>query len=94
MYIYDQFNCHDHQKQQTKNKEKSTQIPLVKTYNQTLLNFRKTLSDNWSLLNINNRLKHIFKEEPIIAYSQNKRHYYRKQQSSQKTEADIKKWLL
>ena len=42
------------------------------TYNHTLPNFRKILSDNWSLLIINNRLKNIFKEQPIIAYLQNK----------------------
>ena len=42
------------------------------TYNHTLPNFRKILSDNWSLLIINNRLKNIFKEQLIIAYLQNK----------------------
>ena len=52
--------------------EKSTQIPLVMTYNQTLPNFRKILSNNWSLLKINKRLKHVFKEQRIIAYRQEK----------------------
>ena len=42
------------------------------TYNHTLPNFRKILSDNWSLLIINNGLKNIFKEQLIIAYLQNK----------------------
>ena len=64
--INDQFNGHHHQKQKTKKKEKSTQISWVMTFNQTLPNFRKVLSENWSLLKINNRLKHAFKEQPII----------------------------
>ena len=62
------------------------------THNQTLPNLRKILSDNWSLLK-----KHVFKEQPIIAYRLkicDRRHYCRKQQSSQKTEARIKKQLL
>ena len=42
------------------------------TYNQTLPTFRKVLSDSWSLLKINNRPKHIFKEQPIIVYHRNK----------------------
>ena len=42
------------------------------THNQTLPNLTKILSDDWSLLKINNRLKHIFKEQPIIAYHLNK----------------------
>ena len=42
------------------------------TYHQTVPNFGKILSDNWSLLKINNRLKHIFKEQSIIGYRQNK----------------------
>ena len=42
------------------------------TYNQTVPNFGKILSDNWSLLKINNRLKHIFKEQSVIGYRQNK----------------------
>ena len=76
IYVYqetsveNQFNRLNHQKQQTK--KKSIQIPLVITYNHTLPNFRKILSDNWSLLIINNRLKNIFKEQLIIAYLQNK----------------------
>ena len=41
-------------------------------YNQTLPNFRKVLRNNWSLLNINIRLKHIFKKHSIIAYRRNK----------------------
>ena len=45
---------------------------MVITYNQTLPNFRKILGDNWSLLNIKSRLKHVFKEQPIIGYSRNK----------------------
>ena len=42
------------------------------THNQTLPNLRKILTDNWSLLKINNRLKHVFKEQPTIAYRLNK----------------------
>ena len=41
------------------------------TYNQTLSNFRKILSDNWNLLKLYNRLKHVFKEQPITAYRRN-----------------------
>ena len=33
-------------KKQTEKKEKSTQIPLVMKYNQTLENFRKSISNN------------------------------------------------
>ena len=41
-------------------------------YNQTLPNFREILIDNWSLLKINNILKHVFSKQPIIAYRRNK----------------------
>ena len=43
-----------------------------KRHNQILPKFRKILSDNWSLIKVNNRLKHVFKEQPIIAYRRNK----------------------
>ena len=33
------------------------------TYNQTLPNFRKILSNDWSLLRIKNGLKHIFNQQ-------------------------------
>ena len=33
---------------------------------------RNILSDNWSLLKVNNRLKHVLKEQPIVAYRRNK----------------------
>ena len=42
------------------------------TYHQTVPNFGKILSDKWSLLKINNRLKHIFKEQSVIGYRQHK----------------------
>ena len=45
---------------------------MVMTNNQTLPHFSNILSDNRSLLKINNRLKHFFKEQPTIAYHQNK----------------------
>ena len=64
----DQFNHLNHQKQETKKKEKSTQIPLVMTHNQTLPNFRKIVRDKCSLLKTNNKLKNVMKEQPIIAY--------------------------
>ena len=54
-------------KKQTEKKEKSTQIPLVMKYNQTLENFRKSISNNWSLLKINNRLKYLFREKHVTA---------------------------
>ena len=69
------LKCHYQQsnrKQQTKKEEKSNRIPLVMTYNQTLPTFRKVLSDSCSLLKINNKPKHAFKEQPIIAYRRNK----------------------
>ena len=98
--IDDQFIHLNTQKQQTKKKE-VTQVPLVITYNQTLPDFRKILNDNWNLLEVNKRRKHVFKEQPTLAYRRNKnlrdndwRHCCQKQQSIQKTEADIKKWLL
>lgn len=55
-------------KKQTEKKEKSTQIPLVMTHNQTLPNFRKIVRDKCSLLKTNNKLKNVMKEQPIIAY--------------------------
>ena len=64
----DLFNRLNHQKQQTKKKEKSNRITLTMAYNHTLPSFRKVLGDNWSFPKINNRLKHVFKEQPIIAY--------------------------
>ena len=45
---------------------------MLMTNNQTLPHFSNILSDNRSLLKINNRLKHVFKEQPTIAYHQNK----------------------
>ena len=45
---------------------------MVMTYNQTLPNFRKIQSDNWSLLKLNNRWKNVFKEQSIIAHCRNK----------------------
>ena len=54
-------------KKQTEKKEKSTQIPLVMKYNQTLENYRKSISNNWSLLKINNRLKYLFREKHVTA---------------------------
>lgn len=47
-------------------------VPLIRTYNQTLPNFRKTLSGYQSLLKIKNRVKDAFKEQLIIAYCSNK----------------------
>ena len=41
-------------------------------YDQTLPNFSKILNNNCSLLKIDNRLKHVFKEQPITAYCQNR----------------------
>ena len=71
--MHDQFNRLNHRKQQVKKREKPTQIPLIMIYNQTLTNIRKILSENLSWLEINNsRLKHVFKEKPIIAYRRNK----------------------
>ena len=57
--IDDQSNHLDHAEQQTKRKEKSTQIPLTMTCNQ-------------SLLKNNKGLEHVFKEQPTIAYRRNK----------------------
>ena len=60
--IDDQLNRLNRQKTTGKKNEKSTRTPLVITYNQTIiLNFRKIVSENWSLLKINNRLKHVLK---------------------------------
>ena len=65
-------------------------------YNQTLSEFRKLLRDNSSLLKINSTLNHVFKEEPVVAYRSNKKlkDTKVKQQSNQKTEANIKSCLL
>ena len=54
-------------KKQTEKKDKSTQIPLVMKYNQTLENFRKSISNNWSLLKINNRLEYLFRVKHVTA---------------------------
>ena len=54
-------------KKKAEKKEKSTQISLVMKYNQALENFRKSISNNWGLLKINNRLKYVFREKHVAA---------------------------
>ena len=73
-YQAPQFNhLNDHQEDiQRENIEESTKTTFVMTYSRTLPDLRKVLEDNWSLLIINNLVKHVFNEKTIVAYCRNK----------------------
>ena len=58
-----------------KAKNQSNRIPLVLTYNRTLPNVKRAISNNWNLLHINQEFKDVFQEPPILAFRRN-RHLY------------------
>ena len=42
------------------------------TYNRTLPNVKRAISENWNLLHINQELKDVFQEPPILAFRRNR----------------------
>ena len=55
-----------------KTKEISTRIPFILTYNPTLPNAKEAIDKHWGILQINTKMKEIFKDKPIMAYRRNK----------------------
>ena len=60
---------------QEKAKKQSNRIPLVLTYNRTLPNVKRAISNNWNLLHINQEFKDVFQEPPILAFRRNRNLY-------------------
>ena len=58
-----------------KAKKQSNRIPLVLTYNRTLPNVKRAISNNWNLLHINQKFKDVFQEPPILAFRRNRNLY-------------------
>ena len=58
-----------------KAKQQSNRIPLVLTYNRTLPNVKRAISNNWNLLHINQEFKDVFQEPPILAFRRNRNLY-------------------
>ena len=58
-----------------KAKKQSNRIPLVLTYNRTLPNVKRAISNNWNLLHINQEFKDVFQEPPILAFRRNRKLY-------------------
>ena len=58
-----------------KAKKQSNRIPLVLTYNRTLPNVKRAISNNWNLLHINQEFKDVFQEPPILAFRRNRNLY-------------------
>ena len=56
-------------------KKQSNRIPLVLTYNRTLPNVKRAISNNWNLLHINQEFKDVFQEPPILAFRRNRNLY-------------------
>ena len=56
-------------KNQTENNEK---IPSIVTFNRTLPNLRHIVYKNWYILQIEPKLKEIFKNLPVVAFKRNK----------------------
>ena len=59
-----------------KAKKQSNRIPLVLTYDRTLPNVKRAISNNWNLLHINQEFKDVFQEPPILAFRRNRNLYY------------------
>ena len=45
------------------------------TYNRTLPNVERAISNNWNLLHINQEFKDVFQEPPILAFRRNRNLY-------------------
>ena len=58
-----------------KAKKQSNRIPLVLTYNRTLPNVKRAISNNWNLLHVNQEFKDVFQEPPILAFRRNRNLY-------------------
>ena len=58
-----------------KGKKQSNRIPLLFTYNRTLPNIKRAMSNNWDLLRINQEFKDVFQEPPILAFRRNSNLY-------------------
>ena len=58
-----------------KAKKQSNRIPLVLTYNRTLPNVKRAISNNWNLLHTNREFKDVFQEPPILAFRRNRNLY-------------------
>ena len=58
-----------------KAKKQSNRIPLVLTYNRTLPNVKRAISNNWNLLRINREFKDVFQEPPTLAFRRNRNLY-------------------
>ena len=58
-----------------KAKKQSNRIPLVLTYNRTLPNVKRAISNNWNLLHINQEFKDVFQEPTILAFRRNRNLY-------------------
>ena len=53
----------------------TNRIPLVLTYNRTLPNVKRAISNNWNLLRINQEFKNVFQEPPILVFRRNRNLY-------------------
>ena len=58
-----------------KAKKQSNRMPLILTYNRTLPNVKRAISNNWNLLHINQEFKDVFQEPPILAFRRNRNLY-------------------
>ena len=58
-----------------KAKNQSNRKQLVLTYNRTLPNVKRSISNNWNLLYINQELKDVFQEPPILDFRRNRNLY-------------------
>ena len=58
--------------QYNENKTCTPKVPFITTYNKQLPKFKTVIEKHWNLLQINEDLKHTFKDPPIYAYRRNK----------------------
>ena len=58
-----------------KQKNKVIEYHFVLTYNRTLPNVKRAISNNWNLLHINQEFKDLFQEPPILAFRMNRNLY-------------------
>ena len=52
----------------TKKKEKSHRIPLLITYNETLLNISRIVNRHRNILQVNTGFREVFQVKPVIAF--------------------------
>ena len=58
-----------------KAKKQSNRVPLVLTYNRTLLNVKRAISNNCNFLHINHEFIDVFQEPSILAFRRNRNPY-------------------